>query len=106
MDRTSPVDEWPGLLRMDVDRRALLVVAGLPGAGKSTLLRNTHASTPVEIVDTDQVRDLLAARLPPGTPYGRYRPLVHLLHEARVLRALVCAPGPVVLHDPATGVLA
>ncbi|WP_158888781.1 AAA family ATPase [Amycolatopsis anabasis] len=103
----STTDHRPtGSLRLLIERRELLVVAGLPGAGKSTLLRNTRASAPVEILDTDQMRAWLAARFPPGTPYGRYRPLVHVLHELRVLRALLRAPGPVVVHDPATGAAA
>jgi predicted kinase len=94
----------PDRLRIDVGRRTLLVVAGMPGAGKSTLLRGLCASDPVEVLDTDQVRARLAVRFP-HTPYGRYRPLVHVLHDVRVLGALIRAPGPVVVHDPATGAL-
>ncbi|WP_020671606.1 AAA family ATPase [Amycolatopsis nigrescens] len=103
MTRPTPQHRQAGQLQLTVEPRALLVIAGLPGAGKSTLLRNTRASAPIDVLDTDQVRARLRARLPANTPYGWYRPLVHLLHAVRVLRALVRAPGPVVLHDPATG---
>ncbi|GAB3582088.1 hypothetical protein GCM10027445_54880 [Amycolatopsis endophytica] len=90
-------------LEMSIGPRALLVIAGLPGSGKSTLLRSTQASRPVEVLDSDQMRDRLAAALPPGTPYRRYRPAVHVLHRLRVVLAAIRTPGPVVVHDPATG---
>lgn len=90
-------------LEMTIGPRALLVIAGLPGSGKSTLLRSTQASRPVEVLDSDQMRDRLAAALPPGTPYRRYRPAVHVLHRLRVVLAAARVAGPVVVHDPATG---
>ncbi|MCE7005894.1 Zeta toxin [Kibdelosporangium philippinense] len=87
---------------MAVQRRSLVVVAGLPGAGKSTLLRDVGPS--VTVVDSDQIREWLASRLPSGTPYSRYRPLVHIVHRIRIALAAIFAPGPVAVHDPATGV--
>jgi hypothetical protein len=88
---------------ISVERRALLVVAGLPGSGKSTLLRRTHASTPIAVLDTDHVRAWLARIFSTRVPYSYYRPLVHLLHSLRVLGVLVFSARPVVVHDPATG---
>lgn len=78
-------------------------MAGLPGSGKSTLLRHTQANVPISVLDTDHVRALLARLLPRSVPYGWYRPLVHLLHTARVLMIVLCSSRPVLLHDPATG---
>jgi AAA domain len=89
-------------LTMAVERRALLVVAGLPGSGKSTMLRQVSASGPVTVLDSDQVRHRLAAMLPAGIPYSWYRPLVHVLHRLRTLGAAATAPGPVAVHVPAT----
>ena len=90
-------------MRMTIERRSLLVIAGLPGSGKSTLLRRTEADTPVSVLDSDQVRDRVAGWFPPGTPYRRYRPLVHVLHRLRVTASAFSRAGPVVVHDPATG---
>jgi hypothetical protein len=105
-DPAEPPRPHTAELRLNLEQRTLLVVAGMPGAGKSTLLRNTHADPSIVVLDTDQMRERIATRFAPGTPYYRYRPLVHILHEARVLTALVRTPGPVVVHDPATGPLA
>ncbi|MEU6644168.1 AAA family ATPase [Saccharomonospora sp. NPDC046836] len=90
---------------MHVETRALLVVAGLPGAGKSTLLRDIEATADITVLDTDHLRARLARTFPPGTAYSLYRPLVHLLHAARLVVAAVRAPGTLVVHDPATGAL-
>src|SRR5690606_32068255 len=43
--------------------------------------------------------------LPRGHPYSYYRPLVHVLHTLRLVATAMRAPGPVVVHDPATGAL-
>jgi predicted kinase len=91
------------MLQMTIKPRSLLVIAGLPGSGKSTLLRCTQASAPVTVLDSDQMRDRVAAVMRDGTPYSRYRPLVHVLHRLRVTLIAVSARGPVVVHDPATG---
>lgn len=92
----------PDRLTMAVERRALLVVAGLPGSGKSTMLRQVSSSGPVTVLDSDQVRDRLAAILPAGVPYSRYRPLVHVLHRLRTIAVAATASGPVAVHVPAT----
>ncbi|HKS48052.1 MAG TPA: AAA family ATPase [Amycolatopsis sp.] len=89
---------------MTIEPRSLVVIAGLPGSGKSTLLRGTRSDRPLVVLDSDQMRDRLAALVPEGTPYSRYRPLVHVLHRLRVTLAVLREPGPVVVHDPATGV--
>lgn len=86
-----------------VESRALVVVAGLPGSGKSTLLRRAKADVPIRVLDTDHVRSALARLLPSSVPYGWYRPLVHVLHTARVLAVVLFSRRPVLLHDPATG---
>ncbi|WP_431873840.1 AAA family ATPase [Amycolatopsis sacchari] len=90
-------------MRMTIERRSLVVVAGLPGSGKSTLLRRTAAHAPVTVLDSDQARDRIAALVRPGTPYRRYRPLVHVLHRLRVTVSAFSRAGPLVVHDPATG---
>ncbi|GLY66645.1 AAA family ATPase [Amycolatopsis taiwanensis] len=89
--------------RVTIEPRALVVVAGLPGSGKSTLLRCTEADVPFTVVDSDQMRDRIRALMPQGTPYSRYRPLVHILHRLCATWRVLREPGPVVVHDPATG---
>lgn len=88
---------------MTVEPRALVIIAGLPGSGKSTLLRGTEADAPFVVLDSDLTRDRLREWLPAGTPYSRYRPLVHVLHRLRVTFRVLREPGAVVVHDPATG---
>ncbi|WP_312872572.1 AAA family ATPase [Kibdelosporangium persicum] len=85
-----------------VQHRSLVVVAGLPGAGKSTLLRDVGPG--VTVLDSDQIRTWLAEVLPAGTPYSRYRPLVHIVHRVRIALTAIFASGPIAVHDPATGV--
>jgi hypothetical protein len=87
---------------IQVGPRDLLLFAGLPGAGKSTLLAGLRDTETVTVRDSDQVRERFAAVLPGWMPYRFYRPLVHLLHQLRVLVAALRAPGPVLVHDPAT----
>ncbi|WP_106178183.1 AAA family ATPase [Prauserella shujinwangii] len=108
MDFTEPVPDipvyrGPARLCVAVEQRSLLVVAGLPGAGKSTLLRDVVATSPVAVLDTDQIRARLRTMFPASTPYAWYRPLVHLLQNLRLVLTALVAPGPVVVHDPATG---
>ena len=91
------------MTKMTLESRSLLVIAGLPGSGKSTLLRSTESTGPVAVLDSDQMRARIRGWLPEGTPYRRYRPLVHVLHRLRVMLTAARANGPVVVHDPATG---
>ncbi|WP_246271886.1 AAA family ATPase [Amycolatopsis acididurans] len=88
---------------MRIEPKSLVVIAGLPGSGKSTLLRSTESDAPLAVLDSDQMRDRLRELVPPGTPYSRYRPVVHVLHRLRVTASVLREPGPVVVHDPATG---
>lgn len=110
-ERTGPAPR-SGVVIPDVPRpahvdapgsRLLVLVAGVPGAGKSTLLRRLVPGPGVAVVDSDTQRDALAAVLPPGTPYARYRPLVHLLHRLAIVRAAAAGPTVVAVHLPATG---
>ncbi|HJQ47641.1 MAG TPA: AAA family ATPase [Amycolatopsis sp.] len=88
---------------MTIESRSLVVIAGLPGSGKSTLLRCTESDAPFAVLDSDQTRNRLSRLVPEGTAYSRYRPLVHVLHRLRVTARVLREPGPVVVHDPATG---
>lgn len=94
-----------GKIQVEIEPRALLVVAGLPGAGKSTLLRGAEADqdVPVTVLDTDQVRAWLAGLLPARTPYACYRPLAPVLQRLRLVATALFATGPVVMHHQATG---
>ncbi len=85
-----------------VGPRDLVLLAGLPGAGKTTLLAGLRDTSAVTVRDSDQVRATFGARLPGWLPYRAYRPLVHVGHHLRVLVAVLRAPGPVLVHDPAT----
>ncbi|MFI5606456.1 AAA family ATPase [Amycolatopsis sp. NPDC051903] len=85
---------------IELGRRDLLVVAGLPGAGKTTMLR--RAAGPVRVLDSDQVRQRLDAIVPAAVPYRLYRPVVHLCHRARIVLSAALRRGPLVVHEPAT----
>lgn len=87
---------------IEVGPRDLVLLAGLPGAGKSTLLAGLRNTAAVTVRDSDQMRERLGARLPAWLPYRAYRPLVHVGHQLRVVLAVLRAPGPVLVHDPAT----
>lgn len=84
---------------IELGRRDLLVVAGLPGAGKTTMLR--HAAAGLPVLDSDQVRERLGA-LVPALPYRWYRPVVHAWHRARIVARALGEDGPVVVHEPST----
>ncbi len=90
-------------VRLRVPARTLVLVAGLPGAGKSTLLGMLRPDPTIVVLDSEQVRDRLAARLPAAAPYPGYRWAVHLLHRSAVVRAALTGPETVVVHLPATG---
>lgn len=85
-----------------VGPRDLVLFGGLPGAGKSTLLAGLRHSPAVTVRDSDQMRECLRAWLPGWLPYRAYRPMVHVGHQLRVVLAVLRAPGPVLVHDPAT----
>ena len=93
----------PHELRMAVEPRALVVVAGLPGSGKSTLLRHAKSDTELVVLDSDTTRCRFRNRLPATMPYAYYRPLVHAAHRLHVSAVVLRAKGAVVVHDPATG---
>ena len=84
---------------IELGRRDLLVVAGLPGAGKTTMLR--HAAVGLPVLDSDQVRERLGAMVP-ALPYRWYRPVVHAWHRARIVGRAIGEDGPVVVHEPST----
>ncbi|MFI9330290.1 AAA family ATPase [Kitasatospora sp. NPDC052868] len=83
----------PAVLHYSADD--LLVVSGLPGSGKSTLMRRCIRA---RLVDSQQVREEFAARVPGWLPYFVYRPLVRVAHYRRLRRA-VLAGGPLAVHD-------
>ncbi|KID32155.1 AAA domain [Prauserella sp. Am3] len=93
----------PHELRMAVEPRALVVVAGLPGSGKSTLLRHAKSDTELVVLDSDTTRCRFRNLLPATVPYAYYRPLVHAAHRLYVSVVVLRASGVVVVHDPATG---
>jgi predicted kinase len=107
-DRSTP--GAAGLLPARAPRAGgvLVVVGGLPGSGKSTLLRRwlgearpADAGPGVVGLDSEDVTARLRAA-GPRLPYRVLRPVVHLVHRWRVLRA-VGGPAPVVvLTDPWT----
>ncbi|MEU2714957.1 AAA family ATPase [Streptomyces sp. NPDC007205] len=76
----------------------LVVVTGLPGSGKSTLMRRAVSGPRI---DSQDMRDRFAARLPRALPYALYRPLVRLAHYAGLRRALRTGEG-LVVHDCGT----
>ena len=83
-----------------------MLVGGIPGAGKSSMLARRPIAVPGAVVlDSDPVREWLRERLPAGTPYRRYRGLVHLWYRMQIVLAALVAVGPVVVHLPATAVL-
>lgn len=94
-DGLTDLRQEPGVLVLEYDADAILVVTGLPGAGKSTLMARC-ARTP--LADSQTVRDRWAARLPDWVDYRFYRPLVRVQHYWRLRQALR-ADGPLVVHD-------
>jgi predicted kinase len=73
---------------------SFVMVGGVPGAGKSTLLRRYRELPEVRVVDPDTLRPLL-----------RWRPLVHLAHQALVWAAVLAGPaivGTLLIQDTAT----
>jgi predicted kinase len=66
-----------------------VIVSGLPGSGKSTLMRRAAAPDgPLVRLDSQDVRERWACRLPRWLPYAAYRPAVRIAHYARLRQAL------------------
>lgn len=86
-------------------RSPFVMVGGVPGAGKSTALAAVAARLPgARLLDSDDERRLLQDLAPP-VPYAVLRPLVHLIHQLRMVWALLRGPGGyagLVVHDPST----
>jgi energy-coupling factor transporter ATP-binding protein EcfA2 len=87
-------------LIIELGRRDMVVVAGLPGAGKSTMLG--HAAGGLTVLDSDQLRGRVRALLPASVPYRYYRVVVHAWHRFRVAARAMFWRGPVVVHEPST----
>ncbi|ONK09916.1 AAA family ATPase [Streptomyces sp. MP131-18] len=85
----------PETLRWAAGER--VVVSGLPGSGKSTLMLRARGAAAV-LIDSQEVRERWARRLPRRLPYPVYRPAVRLAHYARLWRALR-SPSAVLVHD-------
>jgi predicted kinase len=83
--------------------RAAVIVGGVPGAGKTTLLERVATQGGACVLDSAAVRVRLRKRLGPRVPYALFRPLVHVLHQLAVWRALGSdGSDAVVVHDCAT----
>lgn len=99
-DLRSAAAVGPLTLRFPAGHR--VVVTGLPGSGKSTLMRRAAAGdgTPLLRLDSQDVREDFARRLPRWLPYAAYHPAVRITHYARLWRALR-APTRVgvIVHD-------
>jgi predicted kinase len=84
------------------ERGAVLLVAGLPGSGKSTFLRRTATAPGVVVLDSDDVRRRLRAVGIRGPLEALLRPVVHLGHLVRVVRAVGGAGSAVIVHESGT----
>jgi hypothetical protein len=88
-------------LELSYPSDAMLLVAGIPGAGKTTLIERLFSAGGPEVADTEPIRARWRERLGTRRGYRVYRPLVHLEHYGRVIRALG-AEGPLVVHETGT----
>jgi predicted kinase len=84
------------------ERGAVLLVAGLPGSGKTTFLRRTATGPGVVVLDSDDVRRRLRELGARGRLETLARPLVHLGHLVRVVRAVRGAGHAIVVHETGT----
>jgi hypothetical protein len=109
--RLSPAAP-PAELALILPRDALVLVAGVPGAGKTTLLRRVAAGG-ADRLDSDPTTDATGfAGAVGGARYallGRrprlrrlLRPLVHVVHHARIHRRLRRRGGAVLVHETGT----
>jgi hypothetical protein len=87
---------------------SVLMVAGIPGAGKSTLIQrlfgapaNRTAATAV-VLDSAEIRAVLARWLGPRVPYAAYRPVVHTLHYWRIAAWTLGPRRNLVVHECGT----
>lgn len=85
----------------------LVLLGGVPGAGKSTVLRRLRARPGVRVLDPDTHRDAVGRAVGRVVPYRAWRPVVHVLHAADVLAALLRGPdraagAALVVHEPGT----
>jgi predicted kinase len=110
MDRTEPTPDQPEnpeparALRLELPRRAFIVVGGMPGAGKSTMLHRLRDTSPrgrFSVRDPEDIRLRWERVLGGRRHYRLWRPLVYVEHYVRLLAAL---PGgrTIILHDTAT----
>jgi predicted kinase len=110
MDRTEPSPAQPeqpdptAAPRLELPRRAFVVVGGVPGAGKSTLLHRLRVTTPrgrFSVRDPEDIRTRWERVLGGRRHYRVWRPFVYVEHYVRLLLAL---PGrrTIILHDTAT----
>ena len=89
--------------REGLDGPALVGIGGLPGSGKTTLLRRLLAEGVAGVggLDSEFVAEEFR-RAGIGLPYRFLRPMVHVVHRWRVLRAVRGGGPVVVLTDPWT----
>ena len=84
------------------EREAVLLVAGVPGSGKTTLLRRAVTGPGVVVLDSDDVRRVLRGLGARGPLVTALRPVVHLAHLVRVVRAVRGRGHAVVVHETGT----
>ncbi|RBY81235.1 Zeta toxin [Blastococcus sp. TF02-09] len=90
--------------RVDLGGPVLVVIGGLPGSGKTTLLRRLLAEQVPGVTGLDSefvAEDFRRAGV--ALTYRFLRPVVHVVHRWRVLRAVRGGSPVVVLTDPWTG---
>jgi predicted kinase len=92
----------PTTSELTYERGAVLLVAGVPGSGKTTLLRRVASGPGVVVLDSDDVRRGMRRLGVRGRTETLLRPLVHVGHLVRVVRA-VSGPGEaIVVHESGT----
>jgi predicted kinase len=105
-DLSGSAEYWPSLgsrgdraaFSLIVPRDSAVLVAGAPCAGKTTLLRRV-AGARAERLDSEDIYALVGAR--PGLR-AFLRPLIHLVHHARIHLRLHRRGGAVLVHETGT----
>jgi predicted kinase len=95
----------PTTRELTYERGAVLLVAGVPGSGKTTLLRRVASGPGVVVLDSDDVRRGMRSVGVQGRLETLLRPLVHLGHLVRVVRAVLGVGGDrisIVVHESGT----